>query len=1201
MSLLNRCSARTQGVVNLSCCVAGLVWLVGGAIGCDKKPEPISASGGDSGSSPWIGGQDGKDTMSGWGPDSQWPGDGAEVADDSDAQVPWDDTGPGGNDSADGDDTIQPPVDGGATDGGGGEPDTHEPVPDTTAPQVVGAFSPDGVSVVVRFSEEMDPGTSGTSSNYSIFGSDNSQLPVVGASSNGVFADLILSNTAVINPALTYTVIVKNVTDLAENKIDPAKNKATIKRSVYLAIVWHQHQPLYHNVLKDELEGPWVRKHATKDYFDMAAIVEDYPDVHFTINLTVVLLNQINIYLERLGDFVDTDANTVDEAGFLAKWKGKTDPWIDLLLEDTPTPETATQSQIERFYDGPWSCVSTNDAVMQRFPEYLELRDKNPKLLTQDDFRKLKIFFELAWFDPDFLDGPVKMPDNTVVDLSDIVKRDASGKYTLKVPPTEDLANRLVAENYKIMANVVGIHKKLMFDPTTKIGQIELTTTPFYHPILPLIYNSDEAKQGQPFDNLPSPPYSYPEDANAHVARAVAFFQDTFGIAPVGMWPGEGSVAQSVNYLFAQNGVRWIATGHKVLEKSSPPNQPTYYPYQVDATPPNGGAKQELTVLFRDTTLSDKVGFAFQPLKGEDAANIFIGDVLAQAPAFGGKDRLVVVILDGENAWEEYKLEHDAKGFFHALYGKLQQSSHIGDIIPVTPTEFIDGNPKRSIPAHPTSSQTKLDKLFAGSWIDGTFSIWIGENEENQAWSCLADARKDLFLSGLPQPNPKAKPPSDKTSAAWYNWKAWDELYAAEGSDWFWWYGADMTTPANDDTPFDKGFRVHLSGMYEFMNLALQKDGKAPMPVKECAPIIQADPQALAGPFVKSPKIDGLFSPNEAEWTEGGAFFYDDDSGGAIKNPNDDIGIVYYGYDATQFYLAISSNESFSDKLGKNYAITAYFSHKHVVDIDQGITQQDPANTQTPEGTALVFNGAGAARELRIQFQGAKATVEWKTANGSGGWTAKPNAVVLGGPVKGGSILEVAIPWADLNLTPATDPLEIQVFAVENGKVIDSAPTVGSKVIFEDLTNLVYVTFEVDVSEKLVPLDKYTSINNPPPPKGKGIVFITGNQDSLQNWTPNKLALLDDGILPDKVKGDQKWTATFGFPPGTLLRYKYTIGLNTDEGKWNGTEEFPLTERGMDVPLDPEIKGVILHDIFADRPMPTGTLGPQTKTEELKN
>ncbi|NUN15794.1 MAG: hypothetical protein HUU55_19385, partial [Myxococcales bacterium] len=698
-------------------CVFGLICILFGALGCDKKPEPISATGGDVGHLPSFGG-DNEDGASGNGSDdSTGPIKDTSGGGQTDGGSAGDDTGLPGVDVVSDNDSGFPSTDLGPSDDAGSEPDTVEPVPDTKAPQVVGAFSPDGISVSVRFSEEMDADTAAVSSNYSIFGSDNSQLAIVGASSNGIFTNLELSNSAVINPSLTYTVIVKNVTDLAENKIDPAKNKATIKRSVYLAIVWHQHQPLYHNVLKDELEGPWVRKHATKDYFDMASIIEDYPDVHFTINLTVVLLNQINIYLERLGDYVDTEANTVDEAGFLAKWKGKTDPWIDLLLEDTPTPEKATQSQIERFYDAPWSCVSTNDAVMQRFPEYLELRDKNPKLLTQDDFRKLKIFFELAWFDPDFLDGPTEMPDGTVVDLSDIVKRDASGKYTLKVPASEELANRLVAENYKIMANVVGIHKKLMFDPNTQEGQIELTTTPFYHPILPLIYNSDEAKQGQPFDNLPSPSYSYPADANAHVARAVAFFEDTFGIPPKGMWPGEGSVAQSVNYLFAQNGVRWIATGHKVLEKSTPPNQPTYYPYQVDATVPGGGPKQELTVLFRDTTLSDKVGFAFQPLKGEDAANIFIGDVLAQAPAFGGKDRMVVVILDGENAWEEYKLEHDAKGFFHALYGKLQQSSQIGDIISLTPTEFIEGNPKRSIPAHPTAQQTKLDKLFAGSWI----------------------------------------------------------------------------------------------------------------------------------------------------------------------------------------------------------------------------------------------------------------------------------------------------------------------------------------------------------------------------------------------------------------------------------------------------------------------------------------------------
>ncbi|GMV43411.1 MAG: hypothetical protein AMXMBFR64_51270 [Myxococcales bacterium] len=1155
--------------------------------GCEKKPPPEKAgSGSSSDQDGWTAG----DGASWWGPDGTAGEDGVTLTDGGTA---------GGNDGG-----TTPPKDGGTTPPKDGGPvDTGEDVfvpPDETPPTVVSAFSSDGERITVRYDEDMDPVTGADAENFTVRGSDNSQLGVTLAETDGLFATLTLDAAAKINPSLTYTVQVKNVTDLAGNKIHPQKNKATIRRSVYLTIIWHQHQPLYHDAIRDEMSGPWVRKHATKDYYDMAAILELYPDVNLNINITVVLLNQLNIYLERLGPYVDVKTNTVDAPAFLAKWKGHTDPWVDLLLEPTPTPKSATEAQLDLLYAGPWSCVSTSDQIMQRFPEYVALREKNPAELTQEDFLALKIWFELAWFDPDFLDGPVTMPDGSVVDLSDVLEK-KGGKYTLRVPLTEAVANRLVADNYKIMANTVAIHKKLMYDPDTKKGQIELATTPFYHPILPLIFNSDLAKQGQPFDPVPSPPYAYPEDANAQVARAVAFFEETFGIKPRGMWPGEGSVAEDVVHLFVDNGIRWIATASKVLEKSTPSGQPAYYPYRVDgdkAVGDNGNTDDEMIILFRDTELSDKVGFTFQSLTGAAATQEFFKDVLAQAPSFGGKDRMVVVILDGENAWESYKYEHDGKGFFHALYGALQQSYQVGEIIPVTVSEYLDGNPARNVPPHPVHEQTELEPLWAGSWIDGTFAIWIGEGEENLAWGCLAKSRAALAQSGLPQPNPSAPPPVDTSSYAWLVWKAWDEIYAAEGSDWFWWFGQDMTTPSNDDTPFDKGFRAHLAGMSEFMNEALAMKGKPPIDVPECPPIIQAKPKALEGPFTKPPVIDGKFTPNESEWDIGGALYFDDDSGGAIKNPDDDIAVVYYGYDATTFYVGISANEVLSDKLGKSYDLAVYLSHKHVVDAATGTFQQDPFNTTTPQGLKLEFKAGGAAREVRVDFSGATAKVGLNKANGSGGWTPAANSIKLGGPLAGNKIIELGIPFTDMGFTLG-DPLELLVVAVEGGKVIDAAPTLGSKIVFEDVTNQVYVTFEVDVSGTCEAIDKYTSLKNPPPPPdgNKGIVYITGNQDSLSNWVPNKIPMVDNGVAPDLKAKDYKWTATFPFAPGTLLRYKYTVGLPSQEGSWSQSEEFPLTERGYEVPQDPGIKKVTLKDCFADRPQPSGTLGPKTKVE----
>ena len=1092
------------------------------------------------------------------------------------------------------------------------KPDT-KPEVDVVPPEVVGAFSSDGVTVSIRFSEEVDADSAREVGNYSITGSDMSQVGIKSVEQYKQFAHLTLSNPSQVNSAFSYTVLVQHVEDLAGNVVQAPNNKATIKRSAYLTIVWHQHQPSYLDPVADELTGPWVRKHATKDYYDMASMLEGYPDVRVNMNITPVMMIQLlDYYVERLGPYVDTVNNTVDEAAFLAKWKGRTDPWVDLLLEDTPTPAAATEKQLGLLYKDPWACVSTSDQMMMHFPQYVELREKNPALLTQEDFRALKILFEIAWIDPDFLDGPVELPDGTVVDITDLVDKsmgvDPAGDpmSIYEVPVfSEEIANRLVAEEYKIMANIVGIHKKLMYYPDTKKGQIEITTTPFYHPILPLIYNTELAKQGQPFDNLPNPAYSFPDDAYAHVLKAKAYHEEIWGIPPRGMWCGEGSVAEDIVEILLDAGLLWTATDQAVLERSTlvgGGSQAPYVPYKIDADKQqgNGGdVDDEMVIIFRDTALSNKVGFTFQMLKGEVAADEFIKDVLSHAPNFGGEDRLVVVILDGENAWESYKKDLDGKSFFYSVYQKLSESYQLGEIVTVTMSEYIEGNPDRGIPAHPVGEQKELEPLHAGSWIDGTFGIWIGEGEENQGWEYLLTARNALQQSGLKRPNPESPEPEDAQGLDFHIWKAFDELYAAEGSDWFWWYGGDMTSPANDDTPFDKAFRTHIHAMYSYMNDALVMQGKSPIEEPDFSPIVQKKAQAMEGPFENPPVLDGVFTPNEGEWDEDGGFFYDNDSGGTMAGPNDDIAQVYFGYKDEDFYLGLLFNEDLSVKLSSNYNVTIYANHKHIINPDTGDFLENPKNTHSSQGIELLFGAKGAAWEIKTDFSSGTATTTLGEADGNNGWNVVSHDIELGGPVQGGKLLEYKIPLDSLEMEFG-DPLEIFVVASEGNEAIDTAPYSDSKVVFDDLTTLVYVTFEVDVSGELLPINAFVNIETPPPPAGNGVVYIAGNQDSMGAWIPNKIPLLDNGQDPDETANDLIWTGTFGLPPGTLLRYKYTCGLPKDEAKWPGTEEFPLTERGLDVTADPQYHKMLVKDIFADRPNPTGTSGPHTEIELLE-
>lgn len=607
-------------------------------------------------------------------------------------------------------------------------------------------------------------------------------------------------------------------------------------KTLYLNIIWHQHQPLYLDPGSDQLQGPWVRTHGTKDYYDMVAVLQHYPDVHCTVNLTSSLLHQLEeYYVRRLGPFVDTRRNKVDSKGFFAEYRGKTDPWIDLALK--PTAEFNAKD-LEFLLSNTWNAFGISDVMYNRFPEYKALRDKyrreGTEGLSEQERREVKFWFYLASFDPEFLEGKVKLPVGGTIDLTGYVQKNPDSSYSLKKTITENDCNRIVAETYKVLASIVPIHKKLMYHPSSYKGQIEIITTPFYHPILPLLYDSDLAKLCQPNDSMPLR-FFYPKDAEAQVAKAVAFYKQTFGIMPTGMWPAEGSVAHDIVPVLAKHGIRWIATDEKILARSKPENQPKYYPYAVYA---DRGSTGSVAIVFRDTELSDKIGFTYQSWRGEDAAEDFVQSVLRYVSSEGDPDRLLTVILDGENAWEWYRYDNDGKEFQNALYRKLSKLYEIKQVITTTVTEYTRGNPRRGIPGHPIELMGKLEWLWPGSWINANYDTWIGDDEENRAWEYLLTARKDLDESGL-APHAPGEPPPKKETKAWYSMMAWESMYAAEGSDWFWWYGTDQTAPAGDK-PFDLAYITLLTNIYKF---AKQAGGK--MPERKFEPIIRNEANLL--------------------------------------------------------------------------------------------------------------------------------------------------------------------------------------------------------------------------------------------------------------------------------------------------------------------------------------------------------------------
>jgi alpha-amylase/alpha-mannosidase (GH57 family) len=575
---------------------------------------------------------------------------------------------------------------------------------------------------------------------------------------------------------------------------------------LYLNIIWHQHQPLYVDPQTDQLRGPWVRTHATKDYYDMAAMHEDFPEIHATINLTSSLLFQLqNYYVDRLSPYLyhHNDGKwAIHSKEFLEKWEGKTDPWIDLALK--PSMGFAEADRAKLTSDS-WNAFGISDIQIARFPQYLALRNKPHDQYTKMDYAAIKTWFFLAHFDPDFLRGTSKLD----VNLSDLVK-EREGKFFLIRPLGERDANRLVADAVRVMQAIVPEHKTLMYDPESHTGQLEIITTPFYHPILSLLIDSDIARVCQPHDSLP-PRFSYPQDAEAQVIKSEDYYTATFGKAPQGMWPAEGSISPAAANVFAATGLKWFAGDMHVLQKSLPANLPVAEPYRI-ATP-----KGDVAVVFRETTLSDHIGFTYQHMDPDSAAAHFISEVLKYRPAATDPDRLLTVILDGENAWEWYEKDMDGKHFLKKLYSNLSEARGRGEVTCVTPTEYFQGNPTRKVPAHPITSLTAIENLWPGSWINANYDTWIGEPEENRAWSYLLETRKMLSDNRIPQPDAHGMKPTDAKAAA--AWDAYESMYAAEGSDWFWWFGADQTAPGGD-LPFEQGFLSHLRSVYRNAKLA---------------------------------------------------------------------------------------------------------------------------------------------------------------------------------------------------------------------------------------------------------------------------------------------------------------------------------------------------------------------------------------------
>jgi len=539
-----------------------------------------------------------------------------------------------------------------------------------------------------------------------------------------------------------------------------------------IAILWHQHQPFYRIDLTRKPEGayllPWVRLHAVRDYYSMAALVSEFPNVHVTINLVPSLLKQLDDYVKN----------------------GATDLWLELSLKPVAALTRIERDFIvSRFFDANWR---NEIAVHPRYAELLDTRRTGSRL-SDADLNDLRAWFNLAWFPPEARHGTIDLPNGERASVSEFI---AKGRGF-----SEDEIAAVIDEQMKIMRNVVAIHRRL-----AEAGQIEVSVTPFYHPILPLLADTDLAMIDAPGASLPSR-FRHPEDARAQIERAVEFHKERFDSPPKGMWPSEGAVGEHIVDMVYEAGFRWWATDRGVLEMSGKWGYETEDPDVLLRPYLAGKPGRQISTFFRHTRLSDDIGFAMQDYADYDAAAEeflrWVREGFARRVESPG-DRILSLILDGENAWGSYR--NAGRAFLRGIYRRLNDDP---ELVTTTFSEFIEGNPDRGVRPHPPEEQPEVSPLYTASWIDemgsphgNDLNIWIGSPEENRAWELLGAARDRLDEAGA---TPESQP------------DAFEAIYVAEGSDWFWWFGDDFVLPAGSGWMFDWLFRERLKDVYRFL------------------------------------------------------------------------------------------------------------------------------------------------------------------------------------------------------------------------------------------------------------------------------------------------------------------------------------------------------------------------------------------------
>ncbi len=803
---------------------------------------------------------------------------------------------------------------------------------------------------------------------------------------------------------------VDNVTNPSQLPVVQPAAAGKVDDALNLAIVFHQHQPYYKNKLTGMYEMPWVRVHAMTEYVDSPGILAD--------TNTKVTYNLVPSFIEQLVDYHEQE--TLDVHTDIAKRS-----WATGGYPNATDLELHTM-QFQSFWNSGWIYnVSAEDSKLGwLYPSsdrYKELYDAtlhnlkpatimNDDLLPPQDFLDLQVLWYLYQFSPDYVLGTYNSShrDQGLIDLFM-----QNGNYDLA-----DL-NYVLDAQHAHMGNVLPMYSELAAQ-----GQVELTTTPYYHPIMPLLMMDGWTME----DGIRVNKEAWPEDVQNHLITGMDLFEQELGFRPTGMWPSEEAVSPAMVQPVTDVGIEWMVTDEEILKQSTDQNGASIdvedatnlaTPWKVTGV--DGG---EVAVIFRDRVISDRIAFQYGTMTPEAAVSDFIAylDNIRQQLLDAGEDpseHLLTVALDGEN-WmfmSEFQHQDNARPFMAEWYGRL--ATH-PTIVTTTPSEFLETEP--TLP--------EIQTIGTGSWIDGTLRTWAGEEEESLAWQRLVEARQKLVKFEEDYPN-------DPGLEA-----AWESLYIAEGSDWFWWYGLDQDSGYDEN--WDVLFKVHLSNIYRAVNLDLP-------PYLQDLWTNPAVPLPAASAIIE-PMIDGVALPGE--WD--GAARYE----APVEGDPFDIEEFYIGYDASNVFVRVDATTV--DQLanmsldGASPDLALYFMQPNAVNFNEAET-----NFRTYYGNQIL--GFPSKYMVAFDFDTLRddGRAKWSLFSAKGKNGDQEQWVRTGSSSLGGcaaqDVYEFIIPWSEIGLAPRYSTRIKVVASLANslayGDGVDKemAPPAPAEVVLPDL------------------------------------------------------------------------------------------------------------------------------------------------------